>query len=334
MARYSLARPTQGVRFSAQDTQTKNNQAPQLASAPAGSTLGPIKPGDLRTTITNTGVSITVGGGRNTSKRVLIPSGLDPSLAGYQPPQDGIVAPTVADNFPDDGDFGWYRDTVTGYVYWGWNDGGTLRNVTLTTLAGTLTDTQHGDRSTTTTTMHKFAQISGTITATQHSNFAADAANDSLHAEATAARYGFLSPTKWSLIDGAATAATPDTLVKRNGSGEVNATGYNISGSSTLWDSLTNATASATASTIVKRDASKDIYARRFYMDGASSFVMDSSGVRVVGPRRTGWGMPTGSTPLRTTFDTTTVTLEGLARRVYALIEDLSPTGHGLIDAS
>jgi hypothetical protein len=40
----------------------------------------------------------------------------------------------------------------------------------------------------------------------------------------------------------------------------------------------------------------------------------------------TGWGTPTG-TETRTTFDTTTVTTEQLAQRVFALIEDLRARG-------
>lgn len=52
------------------------------------------------------------------------------------------------------------------------------------------------------------------------------------------------------------------------------------------------------------------------------------NGVRVVGTRKTGWVTPTG-TSSKSTFDTATVTTEELARRVRALIVDL--TSHGLI---
>jgi hypothetical protein len=51
-------------------------------------------------------------------------------------------------------------------------------------------------------------------------------------------------------------------------------------------------------------------------------------GTKVVGNRATGWGAPTG-TATRTTFVTSTVTLEQLAQRMKALIDDL--TTHGLI---
>lgn len=49
---------------------------------------------------------------------------------------------------------------------------------------------------------------------------------------------------------------------------------------------------------------------------------------QVVGPRITTWEAPTG-TATRTTFATSTVTLEQLAQRVKALIDDLFT--HGLL---
>lgn len=55
------------------------------------------------------------------------------------------------------------------------------------------------------------------------------------------------------------------------------------------------------------------------------------SSTQVVGARKTGWAVATG-TATRTTYDTTTVTLPQLAERVKALIDDLHGTaGHGLI---
>lgn len=55
------------------------------------------------------------------------------------------------------------------------------------------------------------------------------------------------------------------------------------------------------------------------------------AGNQVVGARKTGWALATG-TATRTTFDTTSVTLPQLAERVKALIDDLHATaGHGMI---
>lgn len=59
-----------------------------------------------------------------------------------------------------------------------------------------------------------------------------------------------------------------------------------------------------------------------------SGVVLQANGVQVVGARRTGWASPTG-TAARTAFATSTVTLEQLAQRVKALIDDLGV--HGLI---
>ena len=63
----------------------------------------------------------------------------------------------------------------------------------------------------------------------------------------------------------------------------------------------------------------------------AAAPAMNIAGTKVVGTRKTGWAVPTG-TAARTTFDTATVTTAELAQRVKALIEDLHGTaGHGLI---
>lgn len=60
----------------------------------------------------------------------------------------------------------------------------------------------------------------------------------------------------------------------------------------------------------------------------ASGVALAANGTQVVTSRQTGWGAPTG-TETRSTFATSTVTLEQLAERVHALIDDL--TTHGLI---
>lgn len=53
-------------------------------------------------------------------------------------------------------------------------------------------------------------------------------------------------------------------------------------------------------------------------------------GTRVVGARKAGWSVATG-TATRTTFDTATVTLPQLAERVKAIVDDLHATaGHGM----
>ena len=64
----------------------------------------------------------------------------------------------------------------------------------------------------------------------------------------------------------------------------------------------------------------------------ASGGIVSVAGSTVVGSRRTGWSTATGFAN-RSSFDTTSVTLAGLAERVKALIDDLhvGAGGHGLI---
>ena len=63
-------------------------------------------------------------------------------------------------------------------------------------------------------------------------------------------------------------------------------------------------------------------------LNPVSDTVMQAAGIKVLGERKTGWGN-FGGTATRTTFTTSTVTLEQLAERMKALIDDLKT--HGLI---
>lgn len=65
-------------------------------------------------------------------------------------------------------------------------------------------------------------------------------------------------------------------------------------------------------------------------VDMSAGAVLRLGGAQLLTARRTGWGAPTG-TATRTTFATSTVTLQQLAERMKALIDDL--TTHGLIGA-
>lgn len=66
-----------------------------------------------------------------------------------------------------------------------------------------------------------------------------------------------------------------------------------------------------------------------YFNAGSSTGSYRVNGTQVVGPRVTGWGVPTG-TISRAAFDSGTVTLAGLAQRFAALVLDLR--GHGLIN--
>lgn len=76
--------------------------------------------------------------------------------------------------------------------------------------------------------------------------------------------------------------------------------------------------------TAAKIDETESIIAANF--DATGAFKVDST--QVVSNRITGWGAPTGTAD-RSTFETSSVTLEELAQRVKALIDDL--TTHGMI---
>lgn len=180
--------------------------------------------GDFSMTVGSERFSLWLGADKGTRYQLDIPRSI--SDYRYIEYQEGATPPTTGD-FPDTGDWGWYKDTAATAIYLTMNQSGTLLNISLQTLAGTLTPTQHGNlASTAASTMHSFNQLSGSLTTAQHGNFAAAATNDSLHAEATTARYGFLSPTNYSLLAGATSGPTADTLAKRGAAGALTATSY------------------------------------------------------------------------------------------------------------
>lgn len=195
----------------------------------------------------------------------------------YLPWQEGNGAPTTA-NYPSSGDHGYYRDLATSYVYLDINHSGTLYTQNLETLAGVITAAQHSYLgAATASTMHSMVQITGTITAAQHGNFTAATANDSLHALATTAFNGFLSTSGFSLLTNATNASTPDNLARRTAAGNCNF--------------------------------------RLINLDSSTS-QLQIDGTKVLGPRQTGWGSPSG-TLTRTAFTTASVTYSGTAAATY-----------------
>lgn len=126
------------------------------------------------------------------------------SVTQYQDPQGGIVAPALV-NYPKDGDFGWYRDTVGAVTYFTWNRSGTLYSLSdsITTLSGSITAAQHG-------------VLTNNATA-RHSNV-------------TTTVDGFMSAADKVILNGATTSTTGSTLVLRGSGGAINATSYNVSG--------------------------------------------------------------------------------------------------------
>lgn len=225
--------------------------------------------------------------------------------------QTGTAPPALV-NFPTDGSNGQYYDTVLQQLWLVRNYQGTLIYPNFVSFSGTISDAQHGNRSTTTTVMHKFSQISGSITAAQHGDFAAATANDALHAPADSSHPGFMSIGQFNLLAGATDAATANTLVKRNGSGDAD---FNL---------CTAVTFNATG---------------QYRVDN----------VRVVTNRQTGWTAWTGTAsrathatygPVTLTTPPTQAELQAMSTAITQLSQafkglgdDLGDTaGHGLID--
>lgn len=111
------------------------------------------------------------------------------SVTQYQDPQTGSGAPVVA-NFPVQGDFGWYYDTVATKAYFAYNNGGVVTMPDVSTFSGTITDTQHGSRS-----------------------------GGTLHANATGSVAGFMSAADKALINTATNLDTASALAQRDASG-------------------------------------------------------------------------------------------------------------------
>jgi hypothetical protein len=306
MAALSTIKPggltTDGVaalRINATQTQSQINAQPKVVAQRAGKTKTTLRDGDFGATFGTEYVTFSQGASKGTSYSIRLPR----ALAQYVALQSGSGAPDVDANFPNEGDFGWYVDTDGPTYYWVVNYGGALVSPTLSTLPGTLTFAQHGDLSAGVGTTHGFAQISGTITAAQHGDFTAVAANDNLHALATAARPGFLSATFFSLLNGATAAQTANTLVKRDGSGAANFQDVGVP-------------------------------------NGGAYYVNSQ---QVVGARQTGWGPMSGTVTIGgyTTYTAPTITgptaaevqgiadtLQGLSRRVGGIVEGIRT--HGL----
>lgn len=251
----------------------QNNRQPGVVKQPVligGKVPRGRKRGDMGSRPTTRGIAVRVYADKNSSREVEVTE--DSKL--YIGLQSGTAAPT-ADDFAEN-EFGWFYNSATSAMYFVINSGGTITNISPSTLgiaftniSGTITDDQHGAR----------GRLSGT---------------NPLHTNATTAEAGFFAATDKTKLDAA--------------------------------------TATSTAATLVLRDADGDAEFRRVRVNQ----VRDNADIKVLGSQETGWGALSGfaGTASRVAFDTETVTATQLARRVYALIQDLSATsGHGLIDA-
>lgn len=300
------------MRGSLYDIQSQARRTNQIKGGFSNRLPSGLKEGDVLARFGDEGaIQLGVSDARGDLRLINIPptfATLPPGIDKYLDLQTGTVPPILA-NFPNDGDWGQYYDTVATALYWVRNISGSLVYLNFLGFAGTISDTQHGDRSATATVMHDFDQISGEITGAQHGNRGGGA----LHAAVTGAANGFMIAADKTKLDAATALATASTLVLRDGSG-----GTAFAGTLTA----VTVTATGVISTTSTMSATGAINTNATY---------SVSSTQVVGARKTGWAAPTG-TSTRTTFDTATVTTPQLAERVKALLEDLGNTaGHGLI---
>lgn len=301
------------------DVESQFRRSTQIKGVNGNRRPSGLKEGDLTTRLASNGsIEIAVSDARGNQQAISIPSNiadLPTGLYQYINFQTGAVPPAIG-NFPTDGDWGQYYDTATAALYWGRNIGGSLVFPHFLGITGTISDTQHGDRSTTATTMHGFNQITGTITNAQHGN----RGGGTLHDAVTGAANGFMIAADKTKLDNATASGTASTLVLRDGSGGI--TGVN--GTFTGNVDITGA------------------------VDTDSLYRVN--GVRVVDDRQTGWALWTGTTS-RATHATYTApvisspptqaevqaianALQNVTRAFFALQTDLGSTsGHGLIDA-
>lgn len=170
-------------------------QAPTNKSVFGSVTTTGAKNGDQFTSIAPDGVfTVSVFDKNSNAASVTIPPGLSPDLANLLAFQTGTTDPVVS-NFPDDGNWGWYYNTMTGKLWVPRNYQGSLIYPDFVSISGTISDTQHGSRG-----------------------------GGTLHANATTSVAGFESAADKTNLDtntadlaAATSAATANQLVRRNG---------------------------------------------------------------------------------------------------------------------
>lgn len=250
------------------------------------------KEGDITLRVFRQGEQLNIGMVDETGTRRELP--ITRALTSFIAPQQAGSAPPTTTEFPVDGNFGFFRDTVAGKQYWVLNDAGTIRNVSVSTLEGSITSAQHGDISAAVATHHAFTQITGTVTDEQHGARGRKiAAGTAHHTNATTTEPGFLSTAFFDLLNGATSAATASTLVKR-------AAGGGASFGGTL--------------SVVTADASS---------------AYQVAGVQVVSNQSAGWTSQT-ATPSKADLGAAPTTAN-IAKWCAAIQNALA--GHGLLDA-
>ncbi len=211
-----------------------------------------LKNGDSTIAISGDNIYFRQGAAKGTA----LEFNISRASTGLKPYQTGTIAPSVATNFPADGDFGFYENTTGPTYYWTINHGGALKNISISTLTGWPI---------------AFPSITGTITADQHGELGRTTSGGSthpLHTNATTGEAGFLSTTFFDLLTTTSVTTSNDSLVKRSATGAIQASAFNavtagstpgtflVDGSNIATADSAYSTSLATANTLVRRAGS------------------------------------------------------------------------------
>lgn|GEM_PF-3632426 len=125
--------------------QTQFNSQPILTSPVNGTFSGSAANGSVNVrSLSDGSIAISQYNSQGRGPEAII-GGSAPSSSQYRSAQTHAGAPSVGTNFPNVGDFGWYKNTTTGNWYFTLNFGGSLVFQDISTLAGTITTGQHGN---------------------------------------------------------------------------------------------------------------------------------------------------------------------------------------------
>lgn len=170
------------------------------------------------------------------------PFTLSKGLSNFLPISRSATAPTT-DDLPEDGNFGWHLDTVTGFYYWALNDAGTVVLQNIATFTGTITAAQHGDLSAETSDMHSFDSITGHISDAQHGTRGSAATHSAVVASGAA---GFMIGTDKAKLDnypadctGSFIDPVSDSNAVQRSSGNICAKAYFVNNTRIITDSAT-----------------------------------------------------------------------------------------------
>lgn len=275
-----------------EDIRKQNNRGSQLMQARIGAqNKAPVTMyiGDVGVSRHPRGALFALPGAQNSREYFVIPRNTASNLGT----QEGTGVPTTI-GFPNDGDYGWWIDAAAGKAYWTVNNNGSIFYATSTT--GGI----------------NFVDIAGTISDTQHGNRGRATGGNPMHTNATTTEPGFLSTAFFDLLNGATASATASTLVLRAAGG-----GTNFGGTVNV-AALTGTGLISTSGNMSAVDMTGSGTTQGATVNATTQYNMN--GTLIINGRDTGWTAMTG-TATKGGFDTATVTLPQLAQVVKAFID-------------